>query len=283
MCTHLQRRGNRYFLRRVVPYGKREITKALGTRDRRTAAVLCRKLGMELDDEFREVRYALRQVRTPAPVQASQPVITMDAVQALVQALQAVIVPQPIPTQPKTIETQPAAPKPVARAVTLSDLADKWEAERQPDTKTVSATRRVTRRFVLPRDIKRSHVVAFKDALLASGQTGVNTNKQLTVLNVLLNFGVANGEMEYNPAKGVKVAVRHNAKDARHPFALSDLQAIFSRLPVYATGEAPPHIGRDASDIQQAARVRHGRSAPAHRPGCGVLDTAAGAVLWCTG
>jgi len=58
MCTHLQRRGKRYFLRRVIPaelqaiYGKREITKALGTGDRRVASVLCRRLGLELDEEF---------------------------------------------------------------------------------------------------------------------------------------------------------------------------------------------------------------------------------------
>jgi len=50
MCTHLQRRGSRYFIRRIIPldlrehYGKREITKALGTSDRRVAAVLCRRV-----------------------------------------------------------------------------------------------------------------------------------------------------------------------------------------------------------------------------------------------
>jgi len=62
MCTHLQRRGSRFFLRRAVPkdlrdiYGRREVTRALGTSDRRTAAVLCRRLGLALDDEFRIAR-----------------------------------------------------------------------------------------------------------------------------------------------------------------------------------------------------------------------------------
>jgi len=62
MCTHLQRRGNRYFLRRAVPqdlrahYGRREITRALGTSDRRTAVVLCRRVSLELDDAFRLAR-----------------------------------------------------------------------------------------------------------------------------------------------------------------------------------------------------------------------------------
>ncbi|WP_407669213.1 DUF6538 domain-containing protein [Paraburkholderia phytofirmans] len=47
-CTHLIKRGSRYYLRRRVPsdlipvLGKSEITKALGTSDRGLAVVLCR-------------------------------------------------------------------------------------------------------------------------------------------------------------------------------------------------------------------------------------------------
>jgi len=216
MCTHLQRRGNRYFLRRAIPaelqaiYGRREITKALGTSDRRVAAVLCRRLGLELDDEF-------RTARAQKPAQALQPAIASV----------------PISTQPPQTKMPPGVSEPSADAVTFSDLADKWEEERQPDWLSVAATRRALRRFaemvgdILPRDITRAHAVAFKDKLLASGQTSVNTNKQLTVLNVLLNYGVANGLLEHNPAQGVKVQIKHNAKDARHPFTLNDLQTIF--------------------------------------------------------
>jgi len=100
---------------------------------------------------------------------------------------------------------------------------------------------------IAPRNLTRTHAVAFKDALLASGQTGINTNKQMTVFNVLLNYAVANGIIEHNPARGVKVAVKRNAKDARHPFTLPDLQAVFTRLPVYAGQTVPKHIGRDAA------------------------------------
>jgi len=75
----------------------------------------------------------------------------------------------------------------------------------------------------------------------------VNTNKYLTVLNVLLNFGVANGELEYNPAQGVKIRVKRDAKDARHPFALPDLQTIFATLPPYVVMPVPRHIGHDAA------------------------------------
>jgi len=226
VCTHLQRRGGRYFLRRAVPadlrehYGKREITRALGTSDRRVAVVLCRRLGLELDEAFRVARNQL-------PV---QPVLS-----------------------PEIEDVPPPPPAPAITGPSLSDLADKWETERQPDVKSIAATRRAVRRFgemvgnILPCNITRSHAVTFKDKLLASGQTGVNANKQMTVFNVLLNYAVANGVIEHNPARGVKVMVKRNARDARHPFALPDLQAIFTRLPVYAGGLVPRHIGQDAA------------------------------------
>jgi len=240
MCTHLQRRGGRYFLRRAVPpdlrdyYGKREITKALGTSDRRVAAVLCRRLGLALDDEFRAARGQIPFYTTAA------------APQAATQAA-------PTPTHPRRTKKPPAASRAAKNAASLCALAAKWEIERQPDWRSVAATQRVVKRFtemlgsMLPRQITRAHVVTFKDKLLASGQSGVNTNKQLTVLNVLLNFGVANGEMEYNPGRDVKVVVKRSAKDARHPFALSDLQAIFTRLPVYAGQPVPNCIGQEAA------------------------------------
>jgi len=237
MCTHLQRRGGRYFLRRAVPldlreqYGKREITRALGTSDRRVAVVLCRRLGLEIDDAFRLARN--QQMVCFVPI-AQPPVLA-------------------IPRPPIEAVKPAPPPEPVVSGPTLGDLADKWEAERQPDAKSIAATRRAVRRFtemvgdILPCYITRSHAVAFKDALLASGQTGVNTNKHMVVLNVLLNHAVANGIIEHNPARGVKVAVKRNAKDARHPFALADLQAVFTRLPAYAGKPAPRHIGQAAA------------------------------------
>jgi len=234
VCTHLQRRGNRYFLRRIIPvdlqaiYGKREITKALGTSDRRAAAVLCRRMGLELDDEFRLAR-------------AQKPVHFVQAVQQAAQPLQPVIAPVPLPIHPPDTKTPPGAPVRAADAVTLKDLADQWEMERKPDWKSIAATQRAVRRFtemvgdILPRAIVRTHAVRFKDKLLESGQTSVTTNKHLTVLNVLLNYGAANGVLEYNPAQGVKVKVKQSAKDARHPFTLNDLQTIFDTLPAYKT------------------------------------------------
>jgi len=69
MCTHLQRWGNRYFLRWAVPrdlrehYGRREITRALGTGDQRSAVVLCRRASLELDGEPPRVSRRLQLIR----------------------------------------------------------------------------------------------------------------------------------------------------------------------------------------------------------------------------
>jgi len=246
MCTHLQRRGGRYFIRRVIPadlrehYGKREITKALGTSDRKEAVLLCRRVGLELDDDFQRVReHGIAQ--------------TTNAPRKPVERLQSDIEAKQLPTQHPQTKIPPAVSKAATGAVTLSDLADRWEVERKPDWRSVAAAQRAVRRFtemvgkILPRDITRAHAVLFKDKMLESGQTGVNTNKQIGMLNVVLNYGVANGELEYNPANGIKVQVKRSAKDARHPFSLRDLQTMFATLPAYSGGYIPKHIGKDAA------------------------------------
>ena len=57
MCTHLIKRGSRYFFRRRVPsdpvsvIGSKEFTKALGTSDRAEAITRCRLDGVRLDAE----------------------------------------------------------------------------------------------------------------------------------------------------------------------------------------------------------------------------------------
>lgn len=86
--------------------------------------------------------------------------------------------------------------------------------------------------------ITRRQVVQFKDKLLASGQTPVNTNGQLTLLSSLTSFALKNSIIDQNPAQGVKVEVSNNSKEVRPPFDLSSLNAIFS-TPVYVQGERP--------------------------------------------
>jgi integrase len=135
---------------------------------------------------------------------------------------------------------------------TLEQIADKWVKERAPIKRTVGQASKVVSRYVehmgqmQVEQITRRDVVAFKDKLLDSGQTPVNTNKQLMILSILLNFAVANSIIEQNPAKGVKVEVRKNAKEARLPFDIPALNALFAS-PVYALGERPRGGAGDAA------------------------------------
>lgn len=241
MCTHLHRRGNRYYIRRRIPldlvphYGRHEYTRALGTSDYTEARAMCRRAGVQLDEEFEAIRQG-------------HPV---DAPRLSTAAPHAVAVPTPAPI-PAIAPTALASPTAAPVGISLSDLAGKWEAERRPDRKSIEVAHRIIKSFEtvigkLPASaITRAHTVMFKDKLMGAGKTAVNTNKYLTVLNVLLNFGVANGDLENNPARGVKVVVKQSAKDARHPFDLPALQAIFSS-PVYTGDEYPAHLGHEAA------------------------------------
>lgn len=64
MCTHLFKRGSRYYIRRRVPtdrvpiLGKSEVTRALGTSVRAEAVELCRLEGVRLDEEWAKLRAA---------------------------------------------------------------------------------------------------------------------------------------------------------------------------------------------------------------------------------
>ncbi|MDM5179738.1 hypothetical protein PO883_21330, partial [Massilia sp. DJPM01] len=72
MLTHLTKRANRYYIRRKIPvdlqahYGRKEIVKSLGTSDPAKAAVLCRKEGVALDNEFAAARAKIATAADPA-------------------------------------------------------------------------------------------------------------------------------------------------------------------------------------------------------------------------
>jgi len=134
----------------------------------------------------------------------------------------------------------------------LAALVEKWAKERKPQIRTVGIANRVILRFYqhigrFPISaITRRHVVEFKDRLLESGQTPVNTDKQLTILGTLLNYAADNLLAEPNIAKGIKVGERKNAKAVRVPFDVPALNAIFSS-PVYSEGARPQGCGGDAA------------------------------------
>jgi integrase len=124
------------------------------------------------------------------------------------------------------------------------DILDRWAAERGVVPKGKDTHEAVARWFYERTErkpverITRQDVLAFKDKLLAEGQTVANTNMKLSRLRTLLGWAYQNDLAPSNVAEGISVKVADGGKMQRQPFSLSDLQAIFSS-PVYANGERP--------------------------------------------
>lgn len=124
------------------------------------------------------------------------------------------------------------------------DILDRWAAERGVVAKGKDTHEAVARWFYERTErkpverITRQDVLAFKDKLLAEGQTVANTNMKLSRLRTLLGWAYQNDLAPSNVAEGISVKVADGGKMQRQPFSLSDLQAIFSS-PVYASGERP--------------------------------------------
>jgi integrase len=296
MCTHLIKRGSRYYIRRRVPsdlaaiVGKVEITRALGTSERREAERLCRIESVKLDTEWSELRaashakraitrasdtarttvrkraaedqqrafeeaqdYYYKHVKDEGVEEAERERFEEDVARQAAVLREA----QKLAAQPADAITPPKSAKPAASRTSkavrlLPDVIDAWAKERQPQARTVQIAERCARRFremvgPLPvATIQRTHVIAFKDALLKDGQTAVNTDKILTMLSTLLSYAHDQGWLAANPAKGVKVGTRSNAKAARLPFDLPALKLIFGS-PIYTAHARPAGGAGEAS------------------------------------
>ena len=124
------------------------------------------------------------------------------------------------------------------------DILDRWAAERGVVKKGKDTHEAVARWFYERTErkpverITRQDVLAFKDKLLAEGQTVANTNMKLSRLRTLIGWAYQNDLAPSNVAEGISVKVADGGKMQRQPFSLSDLQAIFSS-PVYANGDRP--------------------------------------------
>lgn len=123
-------------------------------------------------------------------------------------------------------------------------VLDRWATERGVVQKGKDTHRAVAEWFYARTErkpverITRQDVLAFKDKLLAEGQSVANTNMKLSRLRTLLGWAYQNDLAPANVAEGISVKVADSGKGKRLPFALDELQAIFSS-PVYANGERP--------------------------------------------
>jgi len=124
------------------------------------------------------------------------------------------------------------------------DILDRWAAERGVVAKGKDTHKSVAEWFhervgkKSVEQITRQDVLAFKDKLIAEGQTVANTNMKLSRLRTLLGWAYQNDLVPANVAQGISVKAAEGGKNKRLPFSLADLQAIFSS-PVYADGERP--------------------------------------------
>lgn len=135
-----------------------------------------------------------------------------------------------------------AGSKSIGRGIYLdTDIVNLWAAERSPAAKTKDSYRRVAewlherigRKSV--EQFTRKDILAFKDRLLADGQTPQNVNVKLGNLRTLLQWAVDNDHAENNPAMGIGLKAPANK---RMTYGLADLQSLFSS-PVYADGARP--------------------------------------------
>ena len=124
------------------------------------------------------------------------------------------------------------------------DILDRWATERGVVPKGKDTHRAVAEWFYARTErkpverITRQDVLAFKDKLLAEGQSVANTNMKLSRLRTLLGWAYQNDLAPTNVAEGISVKVADSGKGKRLPFALDELQAIFAS-PVYANGDRP--------------------------------------------
>lgn len=320
MCTHLAKRQGVYYYRRKTPlaliefFGK-EVMKSLGTKERKLADALVRKMGvhydelfanqaaklfmaqvtsqstlppqpeiktrpkydfnLEVDDEEAYAFLFLKQLKVEreAALAKNEWSIFNSALNNLVADTEEYIKtgvhpfeyhPAPmwkLEAQIKAIKAlremrdlqhfHPSIPKVststsrvLSNSHKLSAVIVKWALERKPALKTIDKMTRVINKFIEITGISdaaaitKTHCIAFKDGLFANGSTNANINQYLTVLNIALNFAVAQAIMETNPANGLKLKNRTSAKSARQSFDLPALNKIFNS-PVYNFGHRP--------------------------------------------
>ncbi len=238
MCTHLTKVPGSisYYFRRKIPqdlvshYRKAEIKKSLRTSNRRDAERLARIEGIRLDTEFATIRgestdTSISNLWTSSPAPA---VSSLDQNRNGINGRH----------HPKI-------------QIFFSALVEKWAAEGKRNLKTVDMYNRTVSRFrnlvgkIPIQDVKREDVVRFKDELLKSGQSAANTNKQLIVVNTLLNYAKANALIDTNWASGVSIKIERKEKP-RVAFDTDALNAIFSS-PVYRDSQRPKAGAGDAA------------------------------------
>jgi integrase len=127
----------------------------------------------------------------------------------------------------------PATPK-ADRQHHLHAIFDCWKNAQQRLPKTVDDYSRSLTRFIessgetMITSVTRQNVIAFRTKLQSEGLAPASVNKSLAAINVLMMQALNDGLIDNNPARNVSVKADRHAKEARLPFDLLALKAIFA-------------------------------------------------------
>ncbi|MBL5825312.1 site-specific integrase [Serratia fonticola] len=213
MCTHLAKRGSRYYFRRRIPlaliphFQRTEIVKALGTSNRSEAERLARLEGCRWDNEFARLQG--------------------ETVNSL-----------------PDYEIMPTGPK-------LADLHQQWLSNGEKAPKTRDLYVRALGRFaeIVGNDhvksISRTDCRTFRDALKEQGLSVKTVNNYLAALSSLFTLAVDDEVVERNPTEGLSLKDTQHSKEKRLPFDEASLKKVFTS-PVF-NGDRPKAGAGEAS------------------------------------
>lgn len=179
------------------------------------------------------------------------PAYPLSSSEAMVIAARAILTGEGAASLPEVIPTVPKAQS-VGSSITLTQLVDRWSAENRPTEKSVQMWRRTCRDFdgfsgsLRVGEIKKAHVLGFKDLMLAAGSSPATIQNRLNQLRSLFRYAERNDLVAADPTVGVKAPVSKRAKDSRLPFDAVSLKALFSG-PVHSAGQRPERGGGEAS------------------------------------
>lgn len=255
-------------------YRRREIVRALGTADPREARDLHTQVWLELSQEFKAMRGKLQSGELVAIKTDASAHLTIEEAerrQAEHEAYQEVAFYASVCEEPDddhdlikfrvaeaverrlgVIAEEQAQARQIAREErsrtlsgnTLLEVCQKWAVERTPSPKMIEVTEKTVRDFhhvvgLLPvTDIRKSHVITFKDSLIEKQEHPATANGRLVRLRILFRYACANAIIDTNPTDGIKVASKRLAKDARTTYDANALASVF-RSPVFASDLRP--------------------------------------------
>src|SRR5437899_6503389 len=239
--TWLQRRpSGQYRVRLVIPprlrsffNGQTILTRILGTADPQAAKRKAVPVVAALQRQLAEAEAALTNPAVAA-YRAVQSVQASNLDEAQDEALDSYLTSRMEEGHPDIATYRAVLNRPRAGSEDnppLSILFARWERETRPTPKTAFEWRKIRERFTAlalggadftVRQIERTHVLAYKDALLSMDRSPATISKALAALKSVFAFGVNNGLLVVNPAAGVRVSRRTRGERTRLPYTMAE-------------------------------------------------------------